>query len=83
MKLELVRSTIPPHTAEALLQLAAEAQDGQYTGFVIGLCRPRMRYSIHCVGEACERPTWSRGICTAIIAELHKLTEDDDRETTI
>lgn len=81
MRLELVRTSIPPHTAEALLQLAAEAADGEYTGFVIGLCRPRLRYSIHCVGEACERPTWSRGICTEIIAELQKIAESDQGAT--
>jgi hypothetical protein len=82
MKLELVRSPISHHTVEALEQLLEEAREGIYTGFIIGLVRPRRRYSVHCVGEACDTPTWSRGICRVIDDELAGMIASDDRDTT-
>jgi hypothetical protein len=82
MRLELVRDHISHHTVEALEEILHEARAGTYTGFVIGLTRPRRRFSVHCVGEACESPNWSRGICLAIDDELREMIASDDRDTT-
>lgn len=73
MKLELVRTPISGDTVEALRELVEDARAGLYTGFVIGLLRPRLRYTVHCVGEACERPAWSRSVCLAIDDDLREM----------
>ncbi|MGA0608864.1 hypothetical protein [Caldimonas sp. KR1-144] len=81
MRLELVRGHISAVTIEALEQLLEDARAGHYTGFVIALTRPRRRFSVHCVGEACESPTWSRGMCLSIDDELRSMIREDDRPT--
>ncbi len=81
MRLELIRSPISGDTIEALEQLLKEAREGHYIGFVIGLIRPRRRYSVHCVGEACVFPSWSRGILAAADDELANMIAREERDT--
>lgn len=82
MKLELVHAPISGDTLDALQELVEDARAGLYTGFVIGLLRPRLRYSVHCVGEACERPSWSRGILKALDDDLSRLIQQRSSEET-
>lgn len=82
MKLELVRQEISRDTVEALEEILQDARAGLYTGFVIGLLRPRRRYSVHCIGEGCESPTWSRGILRALDDELKVLVDIENRGDT-
>lgn len=82
MKLELVRQPISENVIEALEELLADARAGLYTGFVIGLLRPRQRYTVHCIGEACERPTWALGICSVMAHELQKVVDAESQEET-
>lgn len=82
MKLELIRSEISDDTVRALVQLAEDAGSGVYTGFAIALLRPRLRYSVHCIGEACERPTWTRGILNVLDDELREMIRIKSFEDT-
>lgn len=82
MKLELIQTPLPVETIAALEQLYIEASTGAYTGFVIGLTRPRRKFSVHCVGEACTSPHWSRAICLSIDDKLRAMIESDDRTTS-
>lgn len=81
MKLELVTNHIPAETIAALEQLYMDAVQGEYTGFVIGLLRPRRRFSVHCVGEACDSPHWSRTICLSIDDKLRAMIESEGHTT--
>jgi len=82
VKLEIVRSPISDDTVRALVQLADDAASGAYIGFAIGLLRPRLRYSVHCVGEACERPTWTRGIVHVLDDELRAIIQSKSFDAT-
>jgi hypothetical protein len=81
VRLELVRAPISGDTVQALEQLLTEAREGAYIGFVIGLIRPRRRYSVHCVGEACVFPSWARGILAVADDELAAMIAGEERDT--
>ncbi len=82
IKLELVHAHISANTVEALLTLTEAASNGEYTGFVIGVLRPRNRFSVHCAGEACDRPAWSRTIVLSIDDELREMVRNRSFEET-
>jgi hypothetical protein len=67
---------------EALAEIHEDARAGLYTGFVIGLLRPRRRFTVHCIGEACESPAWSRTICLSIDDELREMVRTRSFEET-
>lgn len=73
MPLELVPEPVPRETIEALETILERARAGKYVGFVIGLQRPRRKFTVYCVGASCDNPTWSRGMCLAIDDELQQL----------
>lgn len=81
MTLELVRTPIPAEPVAALEKILEDARAGIYTGFIIGLTRPRLRFSVHCVGDACTRTTWARGICDVLKDELRDIDRGEDRDT--
>lgn len=82
MRLELVERPVSANTIEALQEILEDAKAGIYVGFVIGLVRPRRRFTVHCVGEACETPSWSRSICLSIDDHLRDMIASDDKDTT-
>lgn len=73
MAVELVPEPVPLDTIKALELILERTRAGKYIGFVIGLQRPRRKFTVHCVGAACINPTWSRGMCLAIDDELQQL----------
>lgn len=82
MKLELLRDPISTETIEALEELLERARRGDAVGFVIAVQKPRGRYSVHCVGEACNHPTRSRGMCMAIDDQLREMIHGDSSQDT-
>lgn len=84
MRLELVRENFASDdTVRALEEILERARSGEYVGFIIGLIKPRRRYTVHCCAEACNNPTFSRGVCRAIDDDLHLLVHANDGPETL
>lgn len=81
--MQLLRDPISTDTIEAFAKLLEGAMEGKYVGAVIGVIRPRRRYTVHCIGDACRNPTFARGVVQAIDDELrYSIHGDDLHETT-
>lgn len=75
--MQLVKAAISIDSIEAIEQIRQGFLEGHYIGAVVGLIRPRMRYTVHCIGMACRNPTFSRGVTAAIDDELRDMIHGD------
>ncbi len=81
--MQLVRETISADSVEAIQQILEGFIRGQYTGAGVGLIRPRRRFTVHCLGEACRNPTLARGLCLSIDDELSDLLHGGGEQDTV
>jgi hypothetical protein len=80
--MQLIKDPISADTIEAFAKLLEGAIEGRYVGAVIGVIRPRRRYSVHCIGEASRNPTFARGVVQAIDDDLRDSIHGDEMQET-